>query len=198
MTTPQTPETPTTPQVSDEHVEWLLLPRAHERDPRDLGATIAERRAARDVLPRRLLPLGQKGVLLGRVDRGRVVPARDAIDQRNMAMVHPRAARELAVDLLADRLAQAKQWRGLENDLEVARSRPTNLSGREGLDSDFLELVGHASPASRAVLLLHYQQHLSIEEAAAILDIPVGTAKSRLSYGIAVIRKYIEEKQEND
>ncbi|TMD60395.1 MAG: alpha/beta hydrolase [Chloroflexi bacterium] len=46
------------------------------------------------------------------VDRGRVVPERDAIDQRNMAMVHPRAARELAVDLLSDRLAHAKRWTG--------------------------------------------------------------------------------------
>ena len=46
------------------------------------------------------------------VDRGRVVPARDAIDQRNMAMAHPRAASELALDLLVDRLAHAKRFRG--------------------------------------------------------------------------------------
>ena len=96
-------------------------------------------------------------------------------------------------------LKKAKQWRELENDPEVTRSLATScVSGREGFESDFLELVSHASPASRAVLLLHYQQHLSIEEAAAILDIPVGTAKSRLSYGIAAIRKYVKEKQENE
>ncbi|HYY55281.1 MAG TPA: alpha/beta fold hydrolase [Candidatus Dormibacteraeota bacterium] len=46
------------------------------------------------------------------IDRGRVVPARDAIDQRNMAMVHPRAARELAVDLLVDRFAHVQRWTG--------------------------------------------------------------------------------------
>jgi RNA polymerase sigma-70 factor, ECF subfamily len=95
-------------------------------------------------------------------------------------------------------LKKAKQWREIENDQELARSPATSLSGREGLESDFLELVSHASPASRAVLLLHYQQDLSIEEAAAILDIPVGTAKSRLSYGIAAIRKFVKEKQENE
>ena len=95
-------------------------------------------------------------------------------------------------------LQKAKQWRELENDPEVARSLATSLSEREGLQLDFLKLVGRTSPASRAVLLLHYQQHLSIEEAAAILDIPVGTAKSRLSYGIAAIRKYVKEKQENE
>jgi RNA polymerase sigma-70 factor (ECF subfamily) len=96
-----------------------------------------------------------------------------------------------------DHLKRAKQWRELENDPKVARSLTASSSGREGLEPDFLELVSHASPASRAVLL-HYQQHLSIEEVAAILDIPVGTAKSRLSYGIAAIRKHIKEKEEDE
>jgi len=99
----------------------------------------------------------------------------------------------IATRVAFDHLKKMRQWRELENDPEVARSLVTSSSGREGLESDFLELVSHASPASRAVLLLHYQQHLSIEEAAAILDIPVGTAKSRLSYGIAAIRKYVKE-----
>jgi RNA polymerase sigma-70 factor (ECF subfamily) len=67
-------------------------------------------------------------------------------------------------------LKKEKQWRELENDPEAASSLATSLPGREDLESDFLELVSHASPASRAILLLHYQQHLSIEEAAAILD----------------------------
>ena len=51
------------------------------------------------------------------------------------------------------------------------------------------------SPSSRAVLLLHYQQHLSLEEAAAILDIPVGTAKSRLAYGLTTLRKFMKEQK---
>jgi len=50
------------------------------------------------------------------------------------------------------------------------------------------------SPASRAALLLHYQQGLSIEETAIVLDIPLGTAKSRLAYGVSVLRKRINQK----
>jgi len=65
----------------------------------------------------------------------------------------------------------------------------------EESDSAFLSMVDRVSPASRAVLLLHYQQHLSLEEAAAILDIPVGTAKSRLSYGLATLRRFIKEQE---
>ena len=36
-----------------------------------------------------------------------------------------------------------------------------------------------------------YQHDLSLEETAAILDIPVGTAKSRLHYGVATLRKHL-------
>jgi len=37
----------------------------------------------------------------------------------------------------------------------------------------FLTLLDRVSPASRAVLLLHYQHDLSLEETAAILEIPI-------------------------
>jgi len=47
---------------------------------------------------------------------------------------------------------------------------------------DYLEWIDRVSPASRAALVLHYEQHLSLEETAAILDVPIGTVKSRLSY----------------
>ena len=45
------------------------------------------------------------------------------------------------------------------------------------------------SSSSRAVLLLHYGQDIAIQDVAAILDISVGTAKSRLAYGLACLRK---------
>ncbi len=89
-------------------------------------------------------------------------------------------------------LKKVKRWRELESDPELIRAMALSGSnGQEQFDHDFLALVDRVSPASRAVLLLHYQQHLSLEETAAILDIPVGTAKSRLSYGVAMIRGFI-------
>lgn len=48
------------------------------------------------------------------------------------------------------------------------------------------------SPASRAVLLLHFKEEMSMPEVAAILDIPLGTAKSRLAYGLKSIRQYLK------
>ena len=46
------------------------------------------------------------------------------------------------------------------------------------------------SPASRAVLVLHFAEEWSLPEVAAILDIPLGTVKSRLAYGLRSIRKH--------
>lgn len=61
------------------------------------------------------------------------------------------------------------------------------------VDASFLNMLNAVAPASRAVLLLHYQQDLSLPHVAAVLDIPLGTAKSRLSYGIATLRKLKKE-----
>ena len=93
-------------------------------------------------------------------------------------------------------LRRAKRWRDMENDPELMRFLATaEPEGQKDFDLDCLSLIERLSPASRAVLLLHYQQDLSLEETAAILDIPLGTAKSRLSYGVAAIRKSIQEKE---
>jgi RNA polymerase sigma factor (sigma-70 family) len=53
---------------------------------------------------------------------------------------------------------------------------------------ELLDSVQDLPPAARAVLSLHYLEGLTIEEAAEQLGIPVGTAKSRLSFGIKKLR----------
>lgn len=63
------------------------------------------------------------------------------------------------------------------------------------LFSDVPELLDKISPASRAVLNLHYLQDLSIQEVAAILEISVGTAKSRLAYGLSCLREIVIGKE---
>lgn len=50
-------------------------------------------------------------------------------------------------------------------------------------------LMDGLSPASRAVLTLHYLHELSLGETAAVLGIPPGTVRSRLAYGLASLRK---------
>ena len=87
-------------------------------------------------------------------------------------------------------LKRARRWQPLD-DAPPDRFSTLNPTLGEPPDEAFLALVDQVSPASRAVLLLHYQHDLSLEETAAILEIPVGTAKSRLHYGVATLRKHL-------
>jgi len=45
------------------------------------------------------------------------------------------------------------------------------------------------TPASRAVLVLHFREEMPLAHVAAILEIPLGTVKSRLAFGLKTLRK---------
>jgi len=45
------------------------------------------------------------------------------------------------------------------------------------------------SPASRAVLVLHFREEMPLAHVAAVLEIPIGTVKSRLAFGLKSLRK---------
>jgi len=87
-------------------------------------------------------------------------------------------------------LRRTRRWQPLD-DVPPELLSTLNPNPGEPPDEAFLTLLDHVSPASRAVLLLHYQHDLSLEESAAILDIPIGTAKSRLHYGVTTLRKHL-------
>jgi RNA polymerase sigma-70 factor (ECF subfamily) len=86
-------------------------------------------------------------------------------------------------------LKRARRWQPLD-DAPIEHFTFLNPNLGEPHDQAFLTLLDHVSPASRAVLLLHYQHDLSLEESAAILEIPIDTAKSRLHYGVTTLRKH--------
>jgi RNA polymerase sigma-70 factor (ECF subfamily) len=57
------------------------------------------------------------------------------------------------------------------------------------LDRDEIERGFHAlEPDQRAVLVLHFYLGLPLTEAAVVLGVPVGTAKSRLHRGLVAMR----------
>ncbi len=87
-------------------------------------------------------------------------------------------------------LKHTRRWQPLDDAPPEPLTIPTPNLG-EPPDDAFLALLDRVSPASRAILLLHYQHGLSLEESAAILEIPIGTAKSRLHYGVAALRKQL-------
>jgi RNA polymerase sigma-70 factor (ECF subfamily) len=66
-------------------------------------------------------------------------------------------------------------------------------SSEQSADRDRLERgFRRLSVAHRAVIVLHLEIGLSYEELAATLQIPVGTARSRLHYALRVMRSALE------
>jgi len=86
-------------------------------------------------------------------------------------------------------LKRTRQWSDRLDEAAVVEDLPAPASFRIDFLAGLDALLDRVSAASRAVLLLHYVEDLSIEETAAILDISVGTAKSRLAYGLARLRE---------
>ena len=87
-------------------------------------------------------------------------------------------------------LRKESRWRQYaqeEADVDALAAPEPPPSGellRELLDSPEL------SPASRAVLVLHFQEELPLADVAGVLEIPLGTAKSRLAYGLKTLRRH--------
>lgn len=76
----------------------------------------------------------------------------------------------------------------LETDGPATRDEVLGVHDRDQLDRGFRRLP----PEQRAVLVFHHALGLTMPEVADHLDIPLGTAKSRLSYATAAIRAALE------
>ena len=85
----------------------------------------------------------------------------------------------------AARRSRRRMTEQLEDDGLIAETPPALRLDAEQLQSMLAEL----SPASRAVVVLHYQEERPLEEIASILAIPLGTVKSRLGYGLRRLRE---------
>jgi RNA polymerase sigma-70 factor, ECF subfamily len=59
------------------------------------------------------------------------------------------------------------------------------------------ELLEKISPTSRAVIALHYFEDLSLNEVADVLELPLGTVKSRLAYGLQSLRRKLQPHMHN-
>ena len=76
----------------------------------------------------------------------------------------------------------------LETDEPAAGDGYRTVQDRDQLDRGFRRLP----PEQRAILVFHHALGLTMPEVADRLGIPLGTAKSRLSYATAAIRASLE------
>jgi RNA polymerase sigma-70 factor, ECF subfamily len=96
----------------------------------------------------------------------------------------------LLVRACADVVRHRRRWRAEITILPTEPAEPDRTS--ELADRDQLERgLRRLNDAQRTILILSFYVGLSPSEAADALDIPVGTAKSRLHYAIEALRAAI-------
>jgi RNA polymerase sigma-70 factor, ECF subfamily len=72
-------------------------------------------------------------------------------------------------------------------DSPVVADMAGSLADRQVLD----DALGRLDPGHRAVVALHYLLGMPLPEVASSLRIPLGTAKSRLHYALAAMRRTV-------
>lgn len=74
------------------------------------------------------------------------------------------------------------------------KQSPSDLTEKEEEYEDIRRAISRLDLSHRMVVVLYYINDLSIQEISEIIDIPVGTVKSRLFYGRQVLKQHLETK----
>lgn len=90
------------------------------------------------------------------------------------------------------------EWRSGRSRREVSSDSPPDVPHPDGTDASLdswlvAEALHSLSPEHRAVIVHCYYAGRTTAEAARILDIPDGTVKSRMHYGLRSLRLALEE-----
>jgi RNA polymerase sigma-70 factor (ECF subfamily) len=103
---------------------------------------------------------------------------------RNQFLQHRRAA---ALDTVSfEACAQAGRGWGVALDPEIGLER-------EALCRAVRQAVEELPDPYREVIVLHNLEHLSLAQVAQVLDVPVGTVKSRRARALAALRQLLQQ-----
>ncbi|MGH9935324.1 MAG: RNA polymerase sigma factor [Blastocatellia bacterium] len=87
-------------------------------------------------------------------------------------------------------LKRERRWSDKAEDESVLAELPA--PPRDELAPELIaQLVAKLSPASRAVIVLHYLHEMPLAEIAEVMGVAVGTVKSRLAYGLDLMRRQL-------
>jgi len=91
-------------------------------------------------------------------------------------------------------LKRERRWTDKTEDESVLLDLPA--PSRDELAPEMIaQLVERLSPASRAVIALHYLHEMPLAEIAEVMGVAVGTVKSRLAYGLDLMRRQLTLKR---
>lgn len=77
-------------------------------------------------------------------------------------------------------------------ELPDGQDNPRDWLIRREQEEQFMTLLSQLPPPQRSVLLLHFVEDFSLDEIAAVMDVSVGTVKSRMHYAKQALRKLLE------
>jgi len=72
------------------------------------------------------------------------------------------------------------------------KESPSQLTEKEEEWEDIRKAISRLPLVQRMVVVLYYINDLSLQEISEVLDVPVGTVKSRLYYGRQVLKRNLE------
>ncbi len=91
-------------------------------------------------------------------------------------------------------LKRERRWSDKSVDESVLIDLPA--PSRDEITPESVEqMAAQVSPASRAVIVLHYQHEMPLAEIADVMGVAIGTVKSRLAYGLDSLRKQLTIQQ---
>jgi RNA polymerase sigma-70 factor, ECF subfamily len=155
-------------QALDELLKSIQLPLF-----RYLQGLGADTQSAKDLLQETFILIYRKLALLREPELFRAWAYRIA-NRLAMKRFKKKALLEAPIDEVCDEALQANPEASYLDLMEVDRVLPK------------------ISATLRNVLHLHYWEGFTLGEIAAVLEIPEGTVKSRLNYGIASLRKLLK------
>ena len=112
---------------------------------------------------------------------------------REPELLRPRVYR-IATREAFKHLKRERRWTDKAEDESVLLDLPA--PSRDDLAPEMIaqlvaQLVERLSPASRAVIVLHYLHEMPLAEIAEVMGVAVGTVKSRLAYGLDLMRRQL-------
>lgn len=81
-----------------------------------------------------------------------------------------------------------------EESLEEQKAEPVMEEEEDGRAEEALQVIAEMPELQREILDLRFTHGLSYAEVASVLNIPVGTVRSRLHYAIGELRQRLEGK----
>ena len=104
---------------------------------------------------------------------------------------------QIAVNVTRDYYKQAEmrhtQSANGAMELVMAAQRPETAVIAQETMNEAVTAVHHLPPQQREAILLRYSEGMALADIATILDVPVGTVKSRLSLGLKQLRQTLAE-----